>query len=71
MTKPLPWTGAIRSMQEIEDHKPVMDKWFENQSRLSMRRISVAIRGDIRGLRNRKASNEALNRIFNGNYYHE
>lgn len=41
MTEPLPWTGAIRSIQEIEEQKPAMDEWFGERKKESLARMRV------------------------------
>lgn len=66
MTEPLPWTGAKRSMQEIEQQKPSMETWFENQKQLSLDR--VAKRRSKLGIcgRNKGTGYETISDIFNG-----
>ena len=65
MTTPLPWTGKLRTPEEIAEHAPMMDAWFEARKKESLQRRESQTNG--RSLK--KSSRDRIEKILDGRFY--
>jgi len=69
-TVPLPWTGAKRTAEEIQQQRVKQNKWLEARKKESLERVRIKSRnGYAIGFRNEKTDIDTIRRLLVGTYY--